>query len=203
MPILKLVVTWSMGKMPKGIPPDVLLKDSQIIKGPKYDIQVIHTPGHTPGHACYYIPQLKALFTGDLLDPYYEQDIEGWGYLVKPPLNLVTSDYDGFCGSIEKLLKFDIDLLLCAHARKMTYTGIEQNRQIVLAVKRALEYAEARTIELLKSNPSGMTINELSGKFPKKVWIMTDQKAVPFSVIKSLIKRGKIKQDGLRFQYTG
>lgn len=29
--------------------------------------QIIHTPGHTPGHICLYEPQSKSLFTGDTL----------------------------------------------------------------------------------------------------------------------------------------
>jgi glyoxylase-like metal-dependent hydrolase (beta-lactamase superfamily II) len=202
-PIVKLGVIYSMGNMPHGISPDVLLQDNQIVHGPKYDMQVLHTPGHTVGHVCYYIPQLKALFIGDLLDPYYSEDVEGIGYLVKPPINLVTSDYEGFCSSIERLLKIDIDLLLCAHARKMTYTGIEENRQIVLATKRSLEYAKARTIELLKAHPEGMTINNFSGKYPKRVWTLTDQKAVPFCVLKSLLAEKKVNQDGIKFTFIG
>jgi glyoxylase-like metal-dependent hydrolase (beta-lactamase superfamily II) len=31
------------------------------------EIQVIHTPGHSPGSVCLYLPEAKALFTGDTL----------------------------------------------------------------------------------------------------------------------------------------
>jgi glyoxylase-like metal-dependent hydrolase (beta-lactamase superfamily II) len=46
-----------------------LLSDNQSVRIDDYDIQVIHTPGHTPGSACYYIPQLNVLLTGDLVYP--------------------------------------------------------------------------------------------------------------------------------------
>ena len=42
--------------------PDVLLKDSDIVDG----LTVIHTPGHTEGSICLYLPG-RALFAGDAL----------------------------------------------------------------------------------------------------------------------------------------
>ena len=30
-----------------------------------FDINVYHTPGHTKGGACYYLPEEKVLFSGD------------------------------------------------------------------------------------------------------------------------------------------
>ena len=44
---------------------DVRLTDGQRLKVAGIDILVIHTPGHTPGGACYYLPEAHALLSGD------------------------------------------------------------------------------------------------------------------------------------------
>jgi len=46
---------------------DGYLIDGQKIKLGEMEIRVIHTPGHTPGGVCFYIPQEGALFSGDTL----------------------------------------------------------------------------------------------------------------------------------------
>lgn len=46
---------------------DVLVKDLQVLELAGLTIQVIHTPGHTKGGACYYFPQIKKLISGDTL----------------------------------------------------------------------------------------------------------------------------------------
>jgi hydroxyacylglutathione hydrolase len=47
--------------------PDRLLKGGEILSIGDIQIKVIHTPGHSPGSVCYYIPQEKMLFSGDTL----------------------------------------------------------------------------------------------------------------------------------------
>jgi glyoxylase-like metal-dependent hydrolase (beta-lactamase superfamily II) len=53
-----------LGLPPPG-PADIRLKDNQIIEVGTLKIQVLHTPGHTPGSVCYLIN--GNLFTGDTL----------------------------------------------------------------------------------------------------------------------------------------
>ena len=50
--------------------PDVVhwtLDDHQRIAIAGTDIQIIHTPGHSPGSVCLYLPEVGVLFSGDTL----------------------------------------------------------------------------------------------------------------------------------------
>ncbi|GKX29639.1 MBL fold metallo-hydrolase [Vallitalea longa] len=44
-----------------------VLKDNDVIDIGGRSIEVLHTPGHSPGHMCFYEKDRKYLFTGDLV----------------------------------------------------------------------------------------------------------------------------------------
>lgn len=46
---------------------DEKLKDKEVIELAGFKIQVLHTPGHTKGSACYYLEEEGILFSGDTL----------------------------------------------------------------------------------------------------------------------------------------
>lgn len=46
---------------------DEYVKDEQEIEVAGFQIRVLHTPGHTVGGVCYYLPQEMVLFSGDTL----------------------------------------------------------------------------------------------------------------------------------------
>jgi hydroxyacylglutathione hydrolase len=48
-------------------PPDMALNDGDELKVGTLCFQVLHTPGHTPGHVCFYEPTEGVLFDGDVL----------------------------------------------------------------------------------------------------------------------------------------
>ncbi len=70
-------------------------------------ITVIHTPGHTPGHICLYLNQIKALITGDELEV---RD----GQLCGPRPGLSVDEAMAY-SSIKKLTQYDIETVICYH----------------------------------------------------------------------------------------
>jgi len=54
-----------MGNSKAFLPPTGVLKDEDKIKVGRFHLQILHTPGHTPGSICLYVDD--KLFTGDTL----------------------------------------------------------------------------------------------------------------------------------------
>lgn len=50
-----------------SIKAEELLDDLQVFEAAGFSVQMIHTPGHTPGSCCYYLKDEKVLFSGDTL----------------------------------------------------------------------------------------------------------------------------------------
>ncbi|GLV63766.1 MBL fold metallo-hydrolase [Bacillus mycoides] len=67
--------------------PTKLLEDGYLIDIGNRKVQIIHTPGHSPGHICIYDYETAFLFTGDLL---YEGTIFAF-YPSTNPVDLVQS----------------------------------------------------------------------------------------------------------------
>jgi glyoxylase-like metal-dependent hydrolase (beta-lactamase superfamily II) len=69
-------------------------------------LQVIHAPGHTPGHIALYAKDRRVLFTGDAL-------MNSLG--LRLPMSMSTHDMDQAKASIRKLAALDFDTALPGH----------------------------------------------------------------------------------------
>ena len=89
-------------QLPK-ISPQQILHDGDCLDLGERKITVIHTPGHSPGHCCFYEPERKYLYSGDLiysgcLDAFYP-----------------TTDPKLFWKSVKKIQHLDVERVLPAH----------------------------------------------------------------------------------------
>lgn len=83
-----------------------LLTEGELLLG-KSDVvtlEVVHTPGHSPGEICLYWPEHKALFSGDLVF------VDGVGRTDFP-----GGDLDALIRSIQRVAELDVELLLPGH----------------------------------------------------------------------------------------
>ncbi|UCD84552.1 MAG: MBL fold metallo-hydrolase [Deltaproteobacteria bacterium] len=89
-----------------------LLADGQEIGGPPVRLKVIHTPGHTPGSICFYLPEAKTLFLGDAVNRRLNR-------LSLPP-KLFTTNPVQARESLKKLLLLDFEILCFGHGDPIT-----------------------------------------------------------------------------------
>jgi hydroxyacylglutathione hydrolase len=74
---------------------DVKVEDGEIIELGGVTLEVLHTPGHTPGGICLYEPETKSLFTGDTV---FADSIGRFDFL--------GGNYEDLKSSIERILDF-------------------------------------------------------------------------------------------------
>jgi hydroxyacylglutathione hydrolase len=58
---------WYLPAPPAPVKPDLLLKEGSEIKVGGLSLRTLHTPGHTEGSCCFYLPAEGILFSGDTL----------------------------------------------------------------------------------------------------------------------------------------
>jgi glyoxylase-like metal-dependent hydrolase (beta-lactamase superfamily II) len=88
--------------------PDVMFEDGRMVDVPGWDLQTVWTPGHSPGHVCFYSDRHKLLLSGDHVLPR-----------ITPNIGVHTQQFPNPLGEyLESLLKvhtLDVDEVLPAH----------------------------------------------------------------------------------------
>lgn len=84
--------------------PDRLLKEGDRIDAGSVTIQIIHTPGHTPGHLCFLFSEPRILFLGDY-------DLTPFG----PWYGDAQSSIEETIRSVARLKSIPADIWLTAH----------------------------------------------------------------------------------------
>lgn len=90
------------------------------------EIEVIHTPGHSPGHICLYEKDKKYLFSGDLI------------YKGKLYANYPSTDPQLFSESVRKVSNLDVDRILPSH------NDLDVKVELINEIKLAFDYIEKK-----------------------------------------------------------
>jgi glyoxylase-like metal-dependent hydrolase (beta-lactamase superfamily II) len=89
--------------------------DTECIDLGGISLEAIHTPGHTPGHLAFYIPEADLLFAADVdltsFGPFYGHDF---------------ADIDEFIQSIERLRQKNANIVVTGHAGPFDGNVIEK-----------------------------------------------------------------------------
>ncbi len=88
--------------------PDVFFEDGREIELPGWSLRSIWTPGHSPGHVCFYSERERLLISGDHVLPRITPNISVHSQQVPNPLG----DY---LESLAKLTDLETDEVLPAH----------------------------------------------------------------------------------------
>ncbi len=95
----------------QAVDPDVLIEDGDKPEVPGWDLRAIWTPGHSPGHLCFYEPQHRLLLAGDHVLPRITPNISFHPQAGPDPLG-------DFLRSLEKVAAFDTEEVLPAHEHR-------------------------------------------------------------------------------------
>jgi len=111
------------GKKAPQIKPDILLKGGEVIGA----LEVIHTPGHTPGGICLYDGKTKVLFSGDTV---FQDGSFG-------RTDLYGGSSERLVESIKKLTLLDVKTMYPGHGDIVSNNA---NEQIKLSLAMASQF---------------------------------------------------------------
>ena len=118
----------SLGCYMCEVQPDRTVVEGDTIRVGDYHFQVLHTPGHAPGHISLYDPKKRLLLAGDILG-----EMVAW---YAPS----SGGAEGYLGSLTKIGDLDIDVILPSHGDVITNAkkAIQQTREKILEKDRLI-----------------------------------------------------------------
>ena len=96
-----------------------------------HTFELLHTPGHTPGQIAVYVPEERAVFTGDTIF----SDCQTW---------LMTSDVEGWLTALERIGELDVDYVVPGHGPVTNKHYLNVQRSMLMEWKTAVAAAIAK-----------------------------------------------------------
>lgn len=88
----------------KTFKPDWAPSGGDVLQGPDFELQMLHTPGHASNHICFLHTGHRCLFTGDHI-------MNGSTVVIDPP----DGDMQQYIASLKGLKKIEIDAIAPGH----------------------------------------------------------------------------------------
>ncbi len=160
--------------------------DSEFLRFGDTEVQVIHTPGHTPGHSCFWFPAQEVLYSADF-------DFTEFG----PWYGEAASNMDDFLASIEKLKTLKPRITVTAHELGVIRGDITARLDEFAAI---IHKRETRLLDHLKEP---LTLAELADKAViYEEYYSTDnftaqvERRMVRHHLESALRQGLIRKDG-------
>jgi glyoxylase-like metal-dependent hydrolase (beta-lactamase superfamily II) len=149
--------------------PDICVTTGDVITGPGWTFDVLHTPGHISNHLCFGYREENVLFSGD--------HIMGWSTTIIPPPDGDVSDY---LASLELVLELSYDALWPTHG-----PAVRDVAPYVRALHNHRLEREQQILALLADKPMKVPamVKRMYVGYPKKL-----HKPAARSVLAHLIK---------------
>ena len=114
---------------------DLAYRDGEIYRFGETTVEIVHAPGHTPGHSCLLFREISAIYLGDI-------DLTKFG----PWYGNAASDIDQFLDSIDRVRRIDVDWYIPAHGPVIPRAEIRGRFEAFAAV---VHEREVRILEAL------------------------------------------------------
>jgi glyoxylase-like metal-dependent hydrolase (beta-lactamase superfamily II) len=154
-----------------AVEPDVLIEDGDKPEVPGWDLSAIWTPGHSPGHVCFYEPRYRLMLSGDHVLPRITPNVSLHPQAGSDPLG----DY---LRSLAKMREFESDEVLPAHEHR--FVGLDAR------VDELVAHHEQRFLEVIEALRAGVTT----------VWGVAEQMrwSRPWNRIEGFMRRAALSE---------
>src|SRR5574341_1466952 len=168
--------------------PDIRVSDGETFKVGGLEVQVVHTPGHTLGSVCFYMPGERVLFTGDTA--------LGLGTVaISPPPH---GDMALYLKSLERLKGYDCAVMLPGHGQEV--------HDVSRKLQELIDHRHEREEQVMKLLADG---KQSPKEMLDAIYMELDRRIVPMALrqieahLAKLEAEGKVRRAGEEWAPAG
>lgn len=164
------------------------LNEGDELKTGKFTFQILHLPGHAPGHICLYEKEKKLLFSGDNVigrgTPYIGRRLRKQGKGIES--DIPQGDMNQYLKSLKRLMELDIECVIPAHG------PVGKKERIIETYQRKLEQTERVFGFIQQEGP--LTLRRLTERVYEKYAIAARLlQGSTAAYVQKLVEDGRVK----------